>query len=243
MTADPPIIAARDLVKTYDRGRVRALDGLDLNVRPGEFVSVVGPSGSGKSTLLHVLGALERPDSGRVLLDGKDLAGQRRLDRVRARFLGFIFQLHNLLPTLTALENVEVPLRALGVGRRVRTRRATALLDSVGMQERLTHRPSELSGGERQRVAVARALVNEPKVILADEPTGDLDRAAGDRVMELIRSLHRERGLTLILVTHDLELAGLAERTVRILDGKVIGGGRRRGDGDAGPHAGDERET
>ena len=222
MTAAAPILVARDLVKTYDQGRVRALDGLDLEVHAGEFVSVIGPSGSGKSTLLHMLGALDRPDSGQVLLDGQDLAQVRRLDRVRARSIGFIFQLHNLLPTLTALENVELPLRALGLGRRERADRARALLDAVDLPDRTGHRPAELSGGQRQRVAVARALVNDPKVILADEPTGDLDQAAGRRVMDLLWRLREERGLTIVLVTHDLESAARAQRTIRILDGKVV---------------------
>ena len=222
MTAAAPILVARDLVKTYDQGRVRALDGLDLEVHAGEFVSVIGPSGSGKSTLLHMLGALDRPDSGQVLLDGQDLAQVRRLDRIRARSLGFIFQLHNLLPSLTALENVELPLRALGLGRRERADRARALLDAVDLPDRTGHRPAELSGGQRQRVAVARALVNDPKVILADEPTGDLDQAAGRRVMDLLWRLREERGLTIVLVTHDLESAARAQRTIRILDGKVF---------------------
>ncbi len=221
MTAAAPILVARDLVKTYDQGRVRALDGLDLEVHAGEFVSVIGPSGSGKSTLLHMLGALDRPDSGQVLLDGQDLAQVRRLDRVRARSIGFIFQLHNLLPTLTALENVELPLRALGLDRRERADRARALLDAVDLPDRTGHRPAELSGGQRQRVAVARALVNDPKVVLADEPTGDLDQAAGRRVMDLLWRLREERGLTIVLVTHDLESAARAQRTIRILDGKV----------------------
>lgn len=222
MTAAAPILVARKLVKTYDQGRVRALDGLDLEVHAGEFVSVIGPSGSGKSTLLHMLGALDRPDSGQVLLDGQDLAQVRRLDRVRARSIGFIFQLHNLLPTLTALENVELPLRALGLDRRERAERARALLDAVDLPDRTGHRPAELSGGQRQRVAVARALVNDPKVVLADEPTGDLDQAAGRRVMDLLWRLRGERGLTIVLVTHDLESAARAQRTIRILDGKVL---------------------
>ena len=222
MTAAAPILVARDLVKTYDQGRVRALDGLDLEVHAGEFVSVIGPSGSGKSTLLHMLGALDRPDSGQVLLDGQDLAQVRRLDRIRARSIGFIFQLHNLLPTLTALENVELPLRALGLDRRERAERARALLDAVDLPDRTGHRPAELSGGQRQRVAVARALVNDPKVVLADEPTGDLDQAAGRRVMDLLWRLREERGLTLVLVTHDLESAARAQRTIQILDGKVL---------------------
>ncbi len=222
MTSDGPILVADALVKTYDQGRVRALDGLDLEVGRGEFLSVIGPSGSGKSTLLHMLGALDRPDSGRVLLDGEDLATKKRLDRVRARSIGFIFQLHNLLPALTALENVELPLRALGLGRIERRQRAAALLEAVGLDGRLGHRPNQLSGGERQRVAVARALVNDPKVVLADEPIGNLDQAAGRRVIELIQTLREQRHLTLILVTHDLELARLAGRTVHILDGRNV---------------------
>ena len=221
MSDDGFILSATRLVKTYDNGRVRALDGVDLDVRAGELVSVVGPSGSGKSTLLHVLGALDRPDSGTVILDGTDLTTAARLDRVRARSIGFIFQLHNLLPTLTAEENVEIPLRALRVGRAERRRRARALLDAVGLGDRLTHRPGELSGGQRQRVAVARALVNEPRIVLADEPTGDLDRAAGRTVMELLGTLRQERELTLFLVTHDEEIAETAGRTVRILDGRI----------------------
>jgi putative ABC transport system ATP-binding protein len=222
MSGTGPILVAEGLVKTYDRGRVRALDGLDLTIEAGEFISVVGPSGSGKSTLLHMLGALDRPDSGRVLLEGRNLARQPRLDRVRARSIGFVFQLHNLLPVLTARENVEVPLRALGVGRAERRRRAAALLETVGLGDRLGHRPGELSGGERQRVAVARAVANEPRVILADEPTGDLDRDAGRRIMELLAELRRTRDLTLVLVTHNPDLAAEAPRTVRILDGRVV---------------------
>jgi putative ABC transport system ATP-binding protein len=226
MTGNGPILVADRLVKTYDRGRVRALDGLDLTVENGEFVSVVGPSGSGKSTLLHMLGALDRPDSGRVLLEGHDLAERKRLDRVRARSIGFVFQLHNLLPALTARENVEVPVRALGVSRGERRRRAAALLETVGLGDRLDHRPGELSGGERQRVAVARAVVNEPRLVLADEPTGDLDREAGLRIMELLAELRRQRGLTVVLVTHNPDLAAAAPRTVRILDGRVVANGQ-----------------
>jgi putative ABC transport system ATP-binding protein len=226
MTGNGPILVAEHLVKTYDRGRVRALDGLNLTVQDGEFLSVVGPSGCGKSTLLHMLGALDRPDSGRVMFEGRDLAEQKRLDRVRARSIGFVFQLHNLLPALTARENVEIPLRALGVGRSERRRRAAALLETVGLGDRLGHRPGELSGGERQRVAVARAVVNEPRLVLADEPTGDLDRGAGLRIMELLAELRRARNLTVVLVTHNPDLAAAAPRTVRVLDGRVVANGQ-----------------
>ena len=224
MSTPPHVLCAESLVKTYDRGRVRALDGVDLAVRRGELVGVVGPSGSGKSTLLHMLGALDRPSAGRVLLEGRDLARERRLDRVRARSIGFIFQLHNLLPAQTALRNVEIPLHALGVGRTERRERARSLLEAVGLADRLHHRPGQLSGGERQRVAVARALANRPAVILADEPTGDLDQASGRQIMDLLARLQAERDLTLVVVTHDREIAALADRQVRMVDGRVAAG-------------------
>ena len=216
------LLTAEGLVKTYDRGRIRALDGVDVALERGEFVSVIGPSGSGKSTLLHMLGALDRPDVGRVVLDGVDLGSERRLDRVRARSIGFVFQLHNLIPTLTAAENVEIPLVAVGVPRAERRRRAAALLEAVELTDRAGHRPNQLSGGQRQRVAIARALANEPKLVLADEPTGDLDQAAGKRVLDLLSGLREERGLTLVLVTHDLDLAKRADRRIKMLDGWVV---------------------
>ncbi len=216
------VLIAEGLVKTYDQGRIRALDGVDVALDRGEFVSVIGPSGSGKSTLLHMLGALDRPDGGTVVLDGVDLASERRLDRVRARSIGFVFQLHNLIPTLTAAENVELPLVALRVPRAERRRRAAELLEAVELADRARHRPNQLSGGQRQRVAIARALANEPKLVLADEPTGDLDQAAGKRVLDLLSGLRDERGITLVLVTHDLSLAERADRRIRILDGRVV---------------------
>jgi len=222
-----PLIEARGLVKTYDGGRVRALDGVDFAVERGEFVAVLGPSGSGKSTLLHVVGALDRPDSGAISVDGIDLAEAPRLDRVRADKIGFVFQLHNLVPSLTARENVELPLFA----RRPkptpieRRERALALLERVGLSERATHLPTELSGGQRQRVAVARALANEPPLLLADEPTGNLDQASGRRVLALLEELRTERGVGLVIVTHDTSLADRADRIVRILDGRIDSGG------------------
>lgn len=217
-----PIVVAEGVTKAYDHGRVRALRGVDLCLERGEHVSVVGPSGCGKSTLLHLLGALDRPDEGRVLFEGRDIAGDRRLYRLRARAIGFVFQLHNLLPTLTAVENVEVPLYGLGVGRRERRRRAQARLEDVELLDRSGHRPGELSGGERQRVAIARALVNEPDLVLADEPTGSLDQAAGRAVLDVLERLVEQRGLTLVVVTHDREVAGRAGRLVRMLDGRVV---------------------
>jgi putative ABC transport system ATP-binding protein len=224
MSAPSAILSAKRLVKTYERGRIRALDGVDLEIRRGEFLAVVGPSGSGKSTLLHMIGALDRADSGTILLEGIDLAQAKRLDRIRARSLGFVFQLHNLLPLFTAQENVEAPLYALAMPRAERARRARALLEAVGLGRRLHHRPTQLSGGERQRVAIARALVNEPKLLLADEPTGNLDRAAGEQILDLLLELRRERGVTLVLVTHNTEIAGLAERIVRLEDGRITNG-------------------
>jgi putative ABC transport system ATP-binding protein len=221
-TTVAPVLVATGLCKTYDDGRIRALDDVDLTLRRGEFVSVIGPSGSGKSTLLHVLGALDRPDSGRVVIDGTDLATEPRLDRIRARKLGFVFQLHHLVPTLDAVENVELPLHALDVSRTERRRRAEALLREVGLGDRLTHRPPQLSGGQRQRVAIARALVNEPPIVFADEPTGELDQATGRQMLALLERLRDERGLTLVLVTHDPAIAARADRTISMLDGRVV---------------------
>ena len=222
MSANELILEARGLRKTYDLGRVRALDGVDLSVERGELLSIVGPSGSGKSTLLHVLGALERPDAGTVRLDGRDLADEPRLDRVRARSIGFVFQLHNLVPALTARENVELPLYALRVRAAERRERALAMLAAVDLSERADHRPTQLSGGERQRVAIARALVNRPRLILADEPTGDLDQENGRRILALLGRLQAERGLSLVLVTHDADIAASAGRTVRLVDGRIV---------------------
>ena len=210
-----------DLVKTYEDGRIRALTGMTLCVEPGEFVVVVGPSGCGKSTLLHLVAALDRPDSGAIVVAGHDLAREKRLDHFRARHVGVIFQLHNLLPTLNALENVQVPMFELGIGAAERRRRAQRLLDDVGLQDRERNRPAQLSGGERQRVAIARALANEPAVLLADEPTGSLDSEAGRGVLELLERVRAQRETTLVLVTHDTAIAARADRVVRMLDGRV----------------------
>jgi ABC-type lipoprotein export system ATPase subunit len=220
-TADP-LIVAKGLCKTYEQGSIRALDNVDFVLRRGEFVSIVGPSGSGKSTLLHVLGALDRPDQGSITLDGHDLATEPRLDRVRARSLGFVFQLHHLVPTLDAVENVELPLHALDVSRAERRRRAERLLRDVGLGDRLTHRPPQLSGGQRQRVAIARALVNEPPLVFADEPTGELDQATGRQMLELLERLRTEHGVALVLVTHDPAVAARADRTISMLDGRIV---------------------
>ena len=228
LVREPSSIAVDAVVKTYEEGRIRALDGMDLHVAPGEYVALVGPSGCGKSTLLHLIAALDRPDSGSVVVAGHDLATERDLSHYRARHVGMVFQLHNLLPTLTALENVEMPMFELGVRSSERERRARRLLELVGLGDRERNRPTQLSGGERQRIAIARALANEPGVVLADEPTGSLDSRSGLQVMELLESVCRNRGATLVLVTHAPDLAARADRIVAMLDGRVLEAARIR---------------
>ena len=204
------------VTKTYQKGRatVHALQGVDLVIEDGEWLAIQGPTGHGKSTLLQMLGGLDRPTSGTVEFDGQDLGAMRESEvtRVRATSIGFIFQTFNLIPTLSAQENVEVALAPLGVGSAERRARAAAALESVALDERARHLPSELSGGQQQRVAIARALVKEPKVVLADEPTGNLDEGTRDDIMGLLEKLWREHGLTLIVVTHDSSVARRAQR-------------------------------
>jgi putative ABC transport system ATP-binding protein len=219
-------IDVRGVGKSFEGGRIAALRGMDLQVAPGELVAIVGPSGCGKSTLLHLLAALEAPDEGSIHVGGHDLAARRDLDHYRSRHVGMVFQLHNLLPSLTAGENVQVPLFELGLPARERARRARRLLALVGLEGRERNRPPQLSGGERQRVAIARALANEPPILLADEPTGSLDSEAGRLVLDLIEELRRERGLTIVLVTHDLNVAARADRMVHMLDGRAAGDSR-----------------
>jgi len=204
-------------------GTVEALAGVDLRVRHGEFVAVAGVSGSGKSTLLHLVGGLDRPTDGQVWVDGVELgsAGEAELTHHRRRRVGFIFQTFNLLPRLTALENATLPLMFAGVPRREREAQARALLEQVGLGHRLDHYPTQLSGGEQQRVAIARALVHDPAVILADEPTGNLDTQTGAGILTLLRQLNRERGVTVLLVTHDPAAAGVADRVIHLRDGRV----------------------
>lgn len=218
-----PIVVARDLVKTYENGRTRALDGVTLEIARGEFVAICGPSGSGKSTLLNLIGALDKPDSGELWVAGEDLAHSHGdLAGFRARKVGFIFQLHNLIPSLTAIENVLIPTLELNHSRREAKARARELLERVALADKAHRRPPELSGGERQRVAVARALINNPELILADEPTGSLDSKNEKQVLDLLRELQAERGVTLILVTHDPRVARNADRVIELLDGRVI---------------------
>jgi lipoprotein-releasing system ATP-binding protein len=226
-----PLLRAHDLHKTYRKGadRVRVLQGLDLEVYPGEFLCVVGASGSGKTTLLHLLGTLDGPDQGQVYLQGRridNLPAEGR-DRLRNQTFGFIFQFYHLLPELTTLENVLVP-QMIGhsvlswlTRRRELRRRAAALLERVGLGHRLKHKPRELSGGEMQRAAIARALISQPRILLADEPTGNLDAANGASIVELLRDLNRQEGVTIIMVTHNLEIVAETDRLVRLVAGRV----------------------
>jgi ABC-type lipoprotein export system ATPase subunit len=217
------VIELRDLVKAYSKGSevVTAVDGIDLEVQERGLVAIVGASGSGKSTLLHMIGAMDRPTRGTVTVAGKavnDLP-EGELTRLRRKTVGFVFQTFNLIPNLTALENVTLPMEFNGVRKEERVRRATALLERFGLGPRLGHRPKELSGGEMQRVAIARALANEPPLVLADEPTGNLDSKTGQIIYELLKEVSRER--TVLVVTHDERLAGLADRVLHIRDGKI----------------------
>ena len=219
------MISMRGIRKVYTMGRmnVEALRGVDLEITPNEYVAVVGPSGSGKSTLMNILGCLDTPTSGEYLLSGEAVGNldRNRLAEIRNKRVGFVFQNFNLLPYATARENVELPLLFGGVGTRERKERAEAMLDRVGLADRMDHRPTELSGGQMQRVAIARALVNDPAIILADEPTGNLDSASGQAIVTLFRELHAA-GQTLVLITHDSNVARLASRVVRIQDGLVV---------------------
>ncbi|MCY3020269.1 MAG: ABC transporter ATP-binding protein, partial [Planctomycetota bacterium] len=222
-----PVIAVRELVKTYDAGSpnpVHALRGTSFEIQPGEFVAVMGASGSGKSTLMNILGCLDRPTSGMYRLDGADISreSRRRLAHLRSRALGFVFQSFQLLPRLTARENVELPLHyRRDVSTRQRRARAEEALVKVGLADKLRRRPTELSGGQQQRVAIARALVNAPRVLLADEPTGNLDTARSREIMGLLTALNRDRGITVIMVTHEQDMAAYATRIIRFMDGLV----------------------
>jgi len=220
-----PLIALRDVFKIYGSGEseVRALDGVDLDIRTGEFVAVMGPSGSGKSTCMNVLGCLDRPTRGRYLFRGVDLAGASldQLALVRRHYLGFVFQGFNLLARTTALENVELPLVYRGVPTVERRRLAAKALADVGLGGRELHTPAELSGGQQQRVAIARAMVSEPSLLLADEPTGNLDTARKHEIMRLLRALNDERKITIVVVTHESDVADFASRTILFRDGRI----------------------
>jgi len=223
----PVILEAREVEKTYSMGKVlvSALRGVTLEVEQSEFVAIFGPSGSGKSTLLHVLGGLDRPDKGDVYVDGINLStlNDAKLAEVRLHKIGFVFQFFNLLPRITALRNVELPLTLADVSEKESIQKATDMLELVGLKERINHRPTELSGGEQQRVAIARALINDPKIVLADEPTGNLDTTTGWEIVRLMKRLNEEKGQTFVVVTHDQGVAETANRMIYLKDGVIQG--------------------
>jgi len=224
------MIELREVSRIFTVGgqEVRAMDRISLTIEPGEYLSIMGPSGSGKSTLLNTLGLLDTPDSGVYLLEGQDVTSlnDSQLAATRSRTIGFIFQFFHLIPRLTAQQNIELPLLLAGVARRERNERSSPLIEAFGLADRRHHRPDELSGGQRQRVAIARAVVNRPKVLLADEPTGNLDRHSGAEIIELMESLNRD-GLTLVVVTHDPEIGERAIRHIRVVDGRIASDTRR----------------
>ncbi|RLI93401.1 MAG: lipoprotein-releasing system ATP-binding protein LolD [Candidatus Altiarchaeales archaeon] len=226
INGDEPIIRLENVWKVYHIGKIQveALRGLNLSVFPREFVAIMGPSGSGKSTLMNMIGCLDVPTKGKVYLEGRDISKLHESDlaQIRGKIIGFVFQSFNLMPSLTAVENVMLPMTFQGVDKILREKRAIELLNGVDLGDRIYHKPSELSGGEQQRVAIARALANDPDVILADEPTGNLDSRAGREVMEMLSKLQRERNKTIEMVTHDESLSKYAHRVIHIKDGRTI---------------------
>ena len=217
-----PLLQAKELSREFDDGHVRALRGVNFSIQEGEFVAITGPSGCGKSTLLQLLGALDRPTAGDLLYRGESIPNMPHPSRYRAAEIGFIFQAFQLLPTFTALENVQIPMFESARSRAERREQALALLKLVGLENRLDHFPSKLSGGERQRVAIARSLANEPSLLLADEPTGNLDSENAHAILNLIIRLQQEQGLTMVLVTHDPSIAERAGRILRMKDGQIV---------------------
>jgi len=216
------IVEIKNLEKSYEKGNIKALNGIDLYIKEGEFVSIIGPSGSGKSTLLNMLGALDVADKGTINVAGYDLSKNKKLDEFRSKKIGFIFQLHNLIPNISVVENVEIPMFEGKLSSKDRTTLALKLLDNVGLKDKAKIKPTKLSGGERQRVAIARALANNPSIILADEPTGSLDSRTSKKILEQLNKLHEEKNVTLIMVTHDMNVAKLADRVIEVLDGKIL---------------------
>lgn len=216
------IIEIKNLKKSYENGNIKALNGIDLTIREGEFVSIIGPSGSGKSTLLNMLGALDIPDSGEIMVAGYDLRKNNKLNEFRGKKIGFIFQLHNLIPNISVVENIEIPMYTQDKSSKQMREDALNLLEIVGLKDKANMKPNKLSGGERQRVAIARSLANNPSIILADEPTGSLDSKTSTKILEELHKLHKEKNITLIVVTHDMTVAKLADRIIEVLDGKII---------------------
>ena len=219
------IVEIRDLYKSYEDGKIKALNGVNLTINEGEFVSIIGPSGSGKSTLLNMLGALDVPDSGSIRVAGEDLVASKKLNEFRATSIGFVFQLHNLIPNISVRENIEIPMYTQGLSSGAMKNKALKLLDDVGLKDKADIMPNKLSGGERQRVAIARALANDPSIILADEPTGSLDSKTSTRILRQLIDLHEHKNVTLIIVTHDMDVAKLADRVIEVLDGEIISAG------------------
>jgi putative ABC transport system ATP-binding protein len=221
-----PVIKIQDVWKTYKLGEVdvTVLKGINFGIVKGSFVAIMGPSGSGKSTLLHIVGALDVPSKGKVFLDGQDVSrfSEDKLAKTRGKKIGFVFQQFNLLHNLTALENVVLPMVFQGISDKERNKRAKMLLSDLGLEKRLHHKPNELSGGERQRIAIARALANDPEIIVADEPTGNLDSTTGKKIMDILIDLHRNQGKTIIVVTHDPNIAEYTEETINIRDGQIV---------------------
>ncbi len=215
-------VEIKELYKSYENGRIQALNGINLTIKEGEFVSIIGPSGSGKSTLLNMLGALDRPDSGIIKVAGQDLTSDKKLNEFRSEKIGFIFQLHNLIPNVSVRENIEIPMYTQKISSSDMKERALKLLEDVGLPDKADNLPNKLSGGERQRVAIARALANNPSIILADEPTGSLDSKTSSKILKQLIDLHKDKNVTLIIVTHDMNVAKLADRVIEVLDGEII---------------------
>ncbi len=222
------VVSLQDVVRTYIMGdnEVRALRGVSFDIQQGEFVSIMGPSGSGKSTCMNMIGCLDRPTSGTVLINGRETAkmNEKELSVLRNRTIGFVFQQYHLIPSMNVIENVMLPLKYQKVDHNMRYETARLALEAVGLAERIHHKPHELSGGQKQRVAIARAMVTEPKILLADEPTGALDTETGKQVMEMFRTINREKNTTIIIVTHDPRIGESTERCIRILDGQIVEG-------------------
>ena len=215
----------KNVYKSYENGNIKALNGIDLTIADGEFVSIIGPSGSGKSTLLNMLGALDIPDSGSINVAGHDLTTSKKLNEFRAEKIGFIFQLHNLIPNISVVENIEIPMFTQKMSSKEMRANALKLLGDVGLEDKADIMPNKLSGGERQRVAIARALANNPSIILADEPTGSLDSKTSSKILKQLIDLHKDKNVTLIIVTHDMDVAKLADRVIEVLDGEIISAG------------------
>ena len=219
---DENIVEIKNLEKSYEKGRIKALNGIDLEIKKGEFVSIIGPSGSGKSTLLNMLGALDVANKGNIEVAGYDLTKNKKLAEFRSEKIGFIFQLHNLIPNISVIENIEIPMFEGKLSGKKRREKALNLLNLVGLEDKAKMKPTKLSGGERQRIAIARALANDPSIILADEPTGSLDSKTSQKILDQLNKLHKEKNVTLIMVTHDMNVAKLADRTIEVLDGKIL---------------------